>query len=224
MDDELKDVLSDEKIYDFLLLAYLDSAGYSERSSRKSPFEQFESILERYIFASEKIQNVLKGFESELGNAKSLIGDARNLDISDSTIDGIIFSPPYSFAIDYISNDEFHLTKLNVDIDKLKKSMVGLRGKKKREQFDLYVEDMRKIIHECYRVLKNDTYCTIVVGTNRNQLAKILKKEPENVKAIDEILIDLGNDAGFSWEKSIERQITGMYNAMKTEKIIMLKK
>jgi len=53
--------------YNFLLLAYLDSAGYSERSKRKSPLEQFKAILERYVFVAEKIQTVLKGAESELG-------------------------------------------------------------------------------------------------------------------------------------------------------------
>lgn len=224
VDAKLEELLKDEKIYNFLLLAFLDSAGYSERSNRKTPYEQFKSILDRYIFVSEKIQNVLKGFESEPGNAKPMVGDARHLDISNSSIDGIIFSPPYSFAIDYIKNDEFHLKKLNVDIKELKKNMVGLRGKKKREKYELYLKDMEQIIHECYRVLRNDKYCTIVVGTNRNQIAKILKMKPEYVKGIDEILVDLGIETGFKWEKSIERQITGMANTMKTEKIIMLKK
>jgi len=54
------------KVYNFLLLAYLDSAGYAERSSRISPVQQFKAILERYLFVAEKIQNVLKGAEREL--------------------------------------------------------------------------------------------------------------------------------------------------------------
>ena len=61
----------------FLLLAYLDSAGYSERSQRKSPYEQFQAILERYFFVAEKIHNTLSGFESEMAEASALQGDAR---------------------------------------------------------------------------------------------------------------------------------------------------
>lgn len=224
IDSEIKNIFKDEKIYNFLLLAYLDSAGYSERSNRKTPVEQFKSILERYIFVSEKIQKVLNGFESELGNAKPMIGDARQLEVADSFIDGIIFSPPYSFAIDYVKNDEFHLRKLNVDIDELKRKMVGLRGKKNRDKYELYLKDMDQILHESYRVLKNDKYCTIVVGTNRNQIARILEVKPKEVKGLDEIIIDLGTNIGFKWGRSIDRQITGIANTMRTEKIIMLKK
>ena len=51
--------------YHFLLLAYLDSAGYAERSARKFPLEQFRAILERYLFVAEKIQTVLAGMEKE---------------------------------------------------------------------------------------------------------------------------------------------------------------
>ena len=53
--------------YNFLLLAYLDAAGYSERSDRKSPLDQFRAILERYLFVAEKIQRVLQGVEEDLG-------------------------------------------------------------------------------------------------------------------------------------------------------------
>lgn len=221
---KLEKIMKDEKINNFLLLAFLDSAGYSQRSKRKKPLDQFISILERYIFVAEKIQNFLKGVDSELVISEALIGDARQLKIPDSSIDGIIFSPPYSFAIDYIDNDEFQLSKLNVNIDELKENMVGLRGKNQREKYDMYLEDMNKILTQSYRVLKNGKFCTIVVGTNRNQLAKILKENPEDIKGLDQVLIDLGNEIGFKWGKSIERQITGMANAMRTEKIIMLKK
>ena len=67
--------------YNFLLLAYLDSAGYSERSGRKAPLDQFKAILERYLFVVEKIQNVLKGMESDLAEAVVLEGDARALSL-----------------------------------------------------------------------------------------------------------------------------------------------
>jgi hypothetical protein len=80
------------EVYNFLLLAYLDGAGYSERSDRKSPYDQFRAILERYLFVAEKIQLVLAGAESELAESKVLEGDARGLPIQDSGIEGF-FSP-----------------------------------------------------------------------------------------------------------------------------------
>ncbi|MCX5883306.1 MAG: DNA methyltransferase, partial [Deltaproteobacteria bacterium] len=64
-------------VYNFLLLAYLDSAGYFERSKNTVPIEQFRSILERYVFVVEKIQRVMECMEFEIGEATILEGDAR---------------------------------------------------------------------------------------------------------------------------------------------------
>ncbi|MCL6611226.1 MAG: hypothetical protein K6T66_06775 [Peptococcaceae bacterium] len=215
---ELKDV------YNFLLLAYLDSAGYTERSNRKSPFDQFKAILERYLFVAEKIQSVLEGMESELAEARTLVGDARKLPLEDSSIDGILFSPPYSFAIDYLENDSFHLGVLGVDIEKLREEMVGLRGRTLRQKYDLYVADMEKVLSECARVLRQGKFCTIVVGTNNNQLSKILGVSPDDVQGIDEILSGLGSRHGLQLVRKISRQITGMANTMRTEFIVILQK
>lgn len=210
--------------YDFLLLAYLDSAGYSERSERKSPYEQFRAILERYLFVAEKIQHVLAGAESELAEAKPLEGDARCLPLEDSSIDGILFSPPYSFAIDYLDNDSFHLGFLGVDINKLREGMIGLRGKTLRQKFDMYKTDMDKLLSECARVLRHDMFCTILVGTNNNQLSKALGMPPSDVQGIDGMLIELGAQYGLKLVRKFQRQITGMANTMRTEFILMLQR
>ncbi|MDD3183670.1 MAG: DNA methyltransferase, partial [Alphaproteobacteria bacterium] len=113
--------------YGFLLLAYLDAAGYSERSTRKSPIDQFRSILQRYVFVAEKIQAFLQKDDMALGQAQVTQGDARALPVGNASINGVLFSPPYSFAIDYLDNDAFHLNYLGIDIAKLQESMVGLR-------------------------------------------------------------------------------------------------
>jgi len=213
-----------EEVYNFLLLAYLDSAGYSERSNRKSPFDQFNSILERYLFVAEKIQHVLSGVETELADAKSLEGDARSLPLEERSIDGIVFSPPYSFAIDYLENDAFHLNFLGVNFDDLREQMIGLRGQTLREKYDLYTSDMEKVLSECSRVLRSGRICTIVVGTNNNQLSKILGVSPEEVEGIDEILVKLGAKHSLQLVRKIERQITGMANTMRSEFIVMLQR
>ena len=214
----------DEKVYDFLLLAYLDTAGYSQRSTRKPPFEQFCAILERYIFVAEKIQNVLAGAETDLAEAKPMVGDARSLTLEDASMDGVIFSPPYSFAIDYLENDEFHLGYMGADIGSLRKEMVGLRGQTLRQKYELYKADMDKVMAECSRVLRPGKICTIVVGTNNNQLGKILGVSPEEVQGIDELLSGLGASHGLKLIRKLSRQITGMANTMRTEFIVMLER
>lgn len=74
----------------------------------------------------EKIQNILEGTKSELAEAKVLTGDARSMSLEDSSVDGILFSPPYSFAINYLQNDSFHLNAMGENISELKEKMVGI--------------------------------------------------------------------------------------------------
>ncbi len=210
--------------YNFLLLAYLDSVGYSERSSRKPPIEQFKAILERYLFVAEKIQKILDGSELEIAPAKAMEADARDVPLEDKTVDGIIFSPPYSFAIDYLHNDAFHLNYLGVETESLRNSMIGLRGKKLSEKFELYQEDMEKVLLECTRVLRPGRICTIIVGTNNNQLGKALGINPKDVQGIHEILIQMGEKHGLKLIKIMSRPIIGISNTMRFEYIIMLQR
>ena len=211
-------------VHNFMLLAYLDSVGYSERSDRKSPFDQFRAILERYHFVAMKIQHVLSGIEDQLGQARALVGDARELPMPDESVQGVLFSPPYSFAIDYLENDSFHLNHLGVDVPHLREQMVGLRGAKPREKYDLYKADMAAILRESSRVLSPGAICTIVIGTNNNQLSKILGVPPERVQGLDQLLEAIGEEVRLRLLRKLSRRIAGMANTMRTEYILMLQK
>jgi DNA modification methylase len=212
------------EVYNFLKLAYLDSAGYSERSKRKSPLEQFLAILERYVFVVEKIQRVLEGTRSDLAEAKVFTGDARSTSLEAQSVDGILFSPPYSFAINYLKNDSFHLNAMGENIAALEEKMVGLRGRTVRDKYEFYVEDMDKVLSECARVLKPSRLCTIIVGTNDNQLSKALNIPREEVKGLHRIIIDIASNHGFSLIRLLLRQITGIANTMRNEYIIILQR
>ncbi len=214
----------DPIVHNFLLLAYLDSAGYAERSTRQPPDKQFRAILDRYLFVAEKIQRILAGIESELGHARAMEGDARHLPLEDGSVDGILFSPPYSFAIDYLENDSFHLGFLGVDMGELRRRMIGLRGRTLREKFNLYKADMESVLSECARVLRLGRICTIVVGTNSNQLSKILEVPAEEVPGNDDMLIELAAKHGLRLVRKMSRQITGMANTMRSEFIVMLQR
>ena len=207
-----------------LLLAYLDAVGYSERSERKSPFEQFEAILDRYLFVVEKIQRVLHGVEGELGKATVEEGDARSLSIRPDSIDAILFSPPYSFAIDYLDNDAFHLNYIGADMDHLQEIMVGLRGRNLEEKFARYKDDMDRILSECARVLRPGHFCAIVVGTNNNQLSKIMGVEPAEVPGLHEILAEMSAKYNLSLARTMSRSIVGISNTMRREYILLLEK
>lgn len=210
------------EMHNFLLLAYLDSVGYSERSTRQAPVEQFRAVLERYIFVADKIQRTLTHAQMQTGIARPLVGDARSLEIEDQSIDGIIFSPPYSFAIDYLDNDMSHLRYFDVDLDQLRASMVGLRGKNLREKFDLYLTDMNLVLSECHRVLRPGRICVIIIGTNDNQLSKVFGVPPETVRGLHEIVCDQAVGHGFRHVKSMSRPIIGISNTMRREYILFL--
>ena len=221
---ELSEIFTDKDLYNYLALSFLDAKGYAERSKRKTLREQFKAILERYLFVAEKIQMIIKGCENQLGSANPMVGDARKLNVADESIDGIIFSPPYSFAIDYLKNDAQHLNAIGVDINELRKVMIGLRHKKPKDKYEGYLVDMQKVIAECHRVLKPGKICSIIIGTNNNQISKILKVSPDDVKGLNEKLIEIGENIGLRHIKSIERKINGIANTMRSEFIVLLQK
>jgi len=210
------------EIHNFLLLAYLDSVGYSERSTRQDPVEQFRAVLERYVFVAEKFRRTSEQSDMQIGMSRALVGDARSLELEDQSIDGIIFSPPYSFAIDYLDNDMSHLRYFDVDLEPLRASMIGLHGKNLREKFDFYLQDMSLVISECHRVLRAGRICIIIVGTNDNQLSKVFGVVPESVRGLHEIICDQAVSYGFRHVKSMSRPITGISNTMRREYILFL--
>lgn len=213
-----------EEIFNLVFLAFLDSEGYAQRSKRKSHLEHFKSILERYFTVVNKILAVENHLKIEPANTNLVQGDARKIDNENSSIDGIIFSPPYSFAIDYLKNDFSHLAYFENDLLNLSQKMIGMRGKTLKEKYHLYLEDMDKVISECYRVLKPGRFCTIIIGTNDSQLSKALKIPRNEVSGLNEIIKKMGLSKGFSHIRSLPRQIVGMANTMRQEYIVILQK
>ena len=86
---------------------------------------------------------------------KTYLGDARNLNlIEDETIDLIATHPPYANIIKY--------SKTSKEI--IKDDLSKVRS------VDEFVEEMKKVAKESYRVLKPGRYCVILIGdTRRNK-------------------------------------------------------
>jgi SAM-dependent methyltransferase len=196
------------------LLAFLDAMGYSRRCSKSIDF-LFPSVLKRYIGQINSFVQTRDKLNLNIGNARFEIGDARNLPLEDNSIDAIITSPPYSFAIDYAENDKPQLEYLGYNVSELKDEMVGLKGKTKKEKLANYFDDMNKVLSEMHRVLKKNKYAVIIIGSNDIQTGGIRLETK-----IEEIAINLG----FILDQKIIKPIKGIQNTMKDEYILFLRK
>ena len=99
-------------------------------------------VLER---CREKID-----FEHEGANGKVYLkrGDARNLSfIPDEHVD-LICTPPYADIIKYSEDIEADLSRLKIAD---------------------FLAEMKKVAGECYRVLKKDKFCAILMGDTRKK-------------------------------------------------------
>jgi hypothetical protein len=73
-------------------------------------------------------------------------------------------------------------------------------------------------------VLKRGAICTIIVGTNSNQIGRILKQSPDEVEGLDEMLVRMGKESGLSLVRTMQRSIMGMSNTMRREQILLMQK
>jgi DNA modification methylase len=134
--------------------------------------------------------------------------------LQDNSVDGVITSPPYSIALDYVQNDIHSLKDLGHDVMKIRDGFIGVRGNGK-SRIELYNEDMKKAYKEIYRVLKPDKYAAIVIGNATYQ--------GEEIKTV-EFTIEYMENIGFELVQNINKIIFGLYNVMKKENILIFKK
>ena len=90
-------------------------------------------------------------FEHEGANGKVFMskGDARDLFlIDDSSIDLICTHPPYANIIKYSDDIKEDLSRLKIKD---------------------FLEEMKKVASECYRVLKKDKFCAVLMGDTRQK-------------------------------------------------------
>lgn len=205
-----------EPNYYLTLLAFLDSMGYFNRTKSSSHKELFNLVLKRYIYT---VLNYLENpFYDKVNLGNVIISkDSTAMDIKseENTFDGIITSPPYSFAIDYASNDKDQLEYLGLDVEKLKERMIGLRGKNKTERLKNYFEDMRTVCSEIARVLRPDKFAVVIIGSNTNQTGGI---------RLEDKIIKFCEEANLKLVKSIVKPIKGMRNTLKDEYVLFFKK
>jgi len=138
--------------------------------------------------------------------------------IDDNSIDGILTSPPYFDALDYIGNNKTSIIILGLDDDlksgstkdyysKFEKYNLDLpdssidlinllrrsRGSMKAQIVENYLRMMKLSFRECYRVLKPRRYYAMVVSKYHSWIINGKEQRIETSK----VLADLGISEGF---------------------------
>lgn len=204
---------SDERVKNFYKVA--EMMAHSDQSRRGRNFESsLVSDTLKMIASVEDYGNAIKKHNLKIGKTKILEGDTRKINLKDESVDGIITSPPYSIALNYVANDAHSLKALGYDLEKIKEDFIGVRGNG-LNKFELYDKDMEKAYSEMYRTLKENKYCVVVIGNVTFQGQEI--NTTQNV-------IDYCEKIGFKTIKKMEKIIYGLYNVMQKEYILIFQK
>ena len=204
---------SDERIKNFYKVA--EMMAHSDQSRRGRNFNSsFMNDALKMIASVEDYGNAIKKHNLKIGKTKILKDDIRKIPLKDESVDGIITSPPYSIALNYVANDAHSLKALGYDLDKIKEDFIGVRGTG-LNKFELYDKDMEKAYSEMYRVLRKDKYCVVIIGNVTFQGQEI--NTTQNV-------IDYCEKIGFKTIKKMEKIIYGLYNVMQKEYILIFQK
>ena len=209
----IKGITFDKRVTNFYNMARL--LAVSDNSRRGRDFRtSFIKNLNLMLASVKDFIEIKKRLNLKLGNVKIEIGDSRDVKLSNNSVDGIITSPPYSIALDYVQNDAHSLEDLGFDVSRTRKDFIGVRGTG-RSRVELYNADMEKSYSEMYRVLKPNKYAVIVIGN--------ATYEGKEVKTV-EFTIKYMESLGFKLIKNINKIIFGLYNVMKKENILIFKK
>ncbi len=202
-----------EPVRNFYLMGFMVAISDMERR-KKSFIQAFLKNISLMLSSVEDYRELQKEADLRLGTVKANEGDARNLPLADDSVDGIITSPPYSIALDYVANDAHALRFLGKDTTEFRESVMGVRGRG-NERVRLYNEDMKRAIDEMARVLKPGKYASLVMGNATYQ--------GEVVNTVDFVIRE-ASERGLTLVKNIDKIIFGLYNVMQRENILIFVK
>jgi tRNA G10 N-methylase Trm11 len=211
--DDTINLIRNAEVKNFYKMAKLVAISDNARRGREFS-NAFLKNLEMMISSVGDYCQIVKKLNLSLGEIDIKTGDSRALPLSNDSVDGIVTSPPYSIALDYVSNDAHALKELGYNLSEIREEFMGVRGKG-QTRIDLYNEDMKKSLKEMYRLLKPNKYAVIVIGN-----ATYSGKEVKTV----EFTIDHAEKIGFRLVKNIDKIIFGLYNVMQKENILLFQK
>lgn len=205
--------IKDEKVRNFFRLA--EMIAHSDASRRKKNFQaSFASNVNKMAASIRDYKKLVGRLGLKLGKAHIVKDDARSFDLGGRKVQGIITSPPYSIALNYVANDSHALKAMGYDLDQIKSEFIGVRGSG-INKFELYNKDMKRAYERMYSVLEKGRSCVVVIGNVTFQ-----GKEVNTAQKV----IDQCTAIGFKLERKIEKIIFGLYNVMQKEYILIFKK
>ena len=211
--DEMINSIPEEKTKNFYRMVKLVAISDNARRGREFS-KAFLKNLDLMISSVSDFIEISNHLNLRLGVMSIKAGDARWLPLENESIDGIVTSPPYSIALDYVANDAHALQELGYSLSEIREGFIGVRGKN-QERIELYNSDMIRSLREMYRVLRPNQYAAIVVG-NATYLGQVVKTV--------EFTIDSAEMIGFKLVKNIDKIIFGLYNVMQKENILIFRK
>ena len=204
-------------VADFIQIARMTTLSDVARRNRDGR-AWLRKNLRAMLESVEAHSRALNAFQISPGHVSALCGDARHLrtaEIADATMDGVVTSPPYSIALDYVKNDDHALEALGVSSAALRDEMTGVRGRGSKQKLALYNEDMRRMFREVARVLKPGARAAFVIGD-----ATVDRSEYTTTREMSNWAVD----AGLDLEREIPKIVFGLYNVMLDEKILIFRK
>jgi len=160
----------------FLILLSQQVVEYSEKSRTWDIVNSFKSYVEdRYLtlYATKKLAEVL---DVNFSGSKTKIikGDSTNMSVvEDNSIDGILTSPPYFDAMDYIGNNEISILVLGLDEDLAWGSTKDFYEAKHREESK----------YESLPLFIRDRYLAIELPESSSRLIELLEKSRRSHKS-----------------------------------------
>jgi len=176
--------------------------------------EVWRKIARHYRETALKCPRTICELEIVLGKASINIGDARKTRLPSNSVDGVICSPPYAIALDYIARNRAQLERLGYELRDMYDLTIGLRGKNK-ERIENYYLDLEASIQEMYRVVRPERYCTVVIGDTRFE---------NKVLPTIQLAIEFGERAGFRLIANMRKISAGRFGLFRTESILLFQK
>ena len=205
--------LPDGPVKDFFDLAEMIARSDAARR-RKELAEAFVRNRDKMLASVRDYADVRDKFALDFGEVSIREADARKLRLEDESVDGIITSPPYSIALNYVKNDAHALEAMGYDLEQISTEFIGVRGKGKK-RFEVYNEDMRLAAMEMSRVMKPGAQCVVVIGNVTYQGEEI---------DTSGMFTAACREAGLELERTIDKIIFGLYNVMSREYILFFRK
>jgi len=169
--------IENDEVKKFLLVLLSQQiVEYSEKARAWDLVASFKSYVEdRYLvlYSTQKLAEIL-GVDLNRSKVRILKADSTNMSmLKDNSIDGILTSPPYFDALDYIGNNKISILILGLDEDLAWASTKDFYEAKYRDE----------VKHESLPLFVSDRYFSIDLPPSSSNLIELLRKSRRIYKA-----------------------------------------